>query len=80
MMSRYTFIANALKDPDPYDACFWGAIEHPRYHDCENCEHIADKTCEYGIGQKTLKDLKAAIADGKVMLASYPKLNPKRLP
>ena len=80
MMSIYTFKWASLDNSDPYDACFWGAIEHPRYHDCENCEHIADKTCEYGIGQKTLKELQAAIADGEKMLAAYPKLNPARLP
>lgn len=80
MMSIYTFKWTSLDNPDPFDACFWGVDEHPRYHDCENCKHIADKTCEYGIGQKTLKGLQAAIADGKAMLAAYPKLNPKRLP
>jgi len=65
---------------DPYAACLWGYDLHPRYHDCENCEHIADKTCEYGIAQKTPKELRSAIVDGKTMLAAYPKLDPKRLP
>ena len=68
------------RNPDPYAACLWGYKQHPRYHDCANCEHIADKTCEYGIGQKTLKELQASIADGKAMLASYPKHDPARLP
>lgn len=80
MASFDTFRYYALQKSDPYDACFYGATEHPRYHDCDNCEHIADKTCEYGMGQKTSEDLKAAIAEGKAMLASYPKLDPKRLP
>ena len=68
------------RNPDPYAACLWGYKRHPRYHDCENCEHIADKTCEYGIGKMNLRDIQAAIADGKAMLASYPKHNPARLP
>lgn len=79
-MSIYTFIRSALHNPDPYDACFWGASEHPRYHDCESCAHIADKTCEYGLNQTTLKKLQATILEGNEMLDSYPKLNPNRLP
>ncbi len=79
-MSIYTFIWSALRNPDPYDACFWGASEHPHYHDCKNCTHIADKTCEYGSSQTTLKELQSAIVEGKTMLDSYPKLKPNRLP
>ena len=79
-MSVMTYRRSALRNPDPYAACLHGAKEHPRYHDCENCEHIADKTCEYGIGQKTAKDLRTALAEGESMLAAYPRLNPARLP
>ena len=78
MMSSLLFIAKSKADP--YLACMTGTTSHPRYHDCENCEHIADKTCEYGIGQKTLKDLRTAIVEGEAMLTAYPRLNPARLP
>lgn len=78
MMSSLLFLAQYQKDP--YLACITGTSSHPRYRDCENCEHVTDKTCEYGVGRKNLKDLRAAIADGEAMLASYPKMNPARLP
>lgn len=78
MMSVMVF---AESNPDPYLACRCGVSWHPRYHDCENCEHIADKTCEYGIGQKTAKELQAALAEGEALLnVMRPKRNPIRLP
>lgn len=48
VMSLYAFRSSALLNPDPYDACFWGATEHPRYHDCENCDHAKYGGCKYG--------------------------------
>lgn len=77
-MSSLLFIAQSNKDP--YLACLNGVSTHPHYHDCENCEHVANKTCEYGVGKKTSKELRAAIDEGKSMLAAYPKLDPSRLP
>ena len=78
MMSSLMFIARSRVDP--YLACITGTSSHPRYHDCENCEHVIDRTCEYGIGQKTSKELQEALAEGEALLAAYPKLNPSRLP
>lgn len=77
MMSVMVFAAS---NPDPYTACHCGVSWHPRYHDCENCEHYETATCDIGKGKKDMKDLRAAIADGETMLASYPKMNPARLP
>ena len=79
-MSIYTYIWCALNNPDPYEACFWGAREHPHYHDCKNCSHVADKSCEYGVNQKQQEELQKLMAEVKEMLAAHPKLDPKRLP
>lgn len=70
----------AASNPDPYAACHWGVSRHPRYHDCENCEHVKNNTCDIGVGKMQLKALEAALAETQEMLASYPKLNPARLP
>ena len=43
-MSSLLFIAQSNKDP--YLACLNGVSTHPHYHDCENCEHVANKTCD----------------------------------
>lgn len=48
-MSVLTFQLSALQDPDPFSACYWGASEHPLYHDCIHCEHSIDGSCDYGL-------------------------------
>ena len=70
----------AAYEPDPYMACHTGVFWHPRYHDCENCEHAKNSFCDFAKDKENLKLLEEAIADGEAMLASYPKLNPNRLP
>lgn len=74
--SRSTIINN----PDPYRACHNGISEHPHYHDCHNCGHAKDATCKYGDAILKSAELKKWIKVGEDMLASYPKLDPKRLP
>lgn len=78
-MSIYAFRMNALLVDDPHEACYWGATEHPRYHDCEHCSHATDNSCEHGSGVIMLKELNALISDAKNR-PPYPKLDPKRLP
>ena len=56
-MSIYTYYSTALKNPDPYAACMYGLKKHPRYHDCENCDHARYGNCEYGIHTVEIKAL-----------------------
>ncbi len=79
-MSIYTFMWASLDNPDPFDACFWGADEHPHYHDCENCKHLANKTCEYGVRKKTMKETQIALADAKEILNTWSKRHASKLP
>ncbi|MBQ7516717.1 MAG: hypothetical protein IJS96_10595 [Schwartzia sp.] len=46
-MSIYTYRRSALASPDPWRACYHLLDEHPRYHDCDNCEH--NLYCDYGL-------------------------------
>lgn len=48
-MSFFYYYSLALDDPDPWDACHYLLEEHPRYHDCENCEH--NHVCYYGLSK-----------------------------
>ena len=70
VMSLYAFRSSALLNPDPYDACFWGATEHPRYHDCENCDHAKYGGCKYGTARleklkfnARMKEMDGMVAD-----------------
>jgi len=69
-----------LYQDDPWMACHYGVTDHPHYHDCYNCKHAKDTSCEYGDGILKSDELKKWIAVADEMLAAYPKLNPKRLP
>ena len=70
----------AAHNPDPYTACHIGVSWHPHYHDCQNCEHAKNAFCDIARDEQNLKLLHQSIAEGEAMLASYPKLNPNRLP
>lgn len=68
------------QDPDPYAACLWGYDLHPHYHDCKNCKHLTNKTCEYGVGKKTMEDTQIALAEAKEILNTWSKRHGSRLP
>ena len=72
--------SSIARNPDPYRACRNGVSEHPRYHDCHNCEHAKTAACEYGDSILKSDSLKKWIGVADEMLAAHPKLNPNRLP
>lgn len=78
MMSSLLFIAES--QADPYLACITGTTSHPRYHDCENCEHVADKTCEDGVRKKTMKETEIALAEAREILNTWSKRHGSKLP
>lgn len=45
MLPFETYIYDSV---DPYRACHEDVVSHPRYLDCENCDHAKYGTCEYG--------------------------------
>lgn len=62
-MSIYTYYYTALNDPDPWKACHYLLKEHPRYHDCENCEH--NHTCEYGLSKLLQKEIDELLEENR---------------
>ncbi|MBQ8697417.1 MAG: hypothetical protein IJ521_00235 [Schwartzia sp.] len=78
-MSIYTFHRTALMESDPYAACMYGLEEHPRYHDCENCDHAKYGNCKYGIHTVNLKILQRGLAECKALLDEVT-VKPRPLP
>lgn len=75
--------ALARSDSDPWKACHWGVTSHPRYHDCEHCEHARYDGCDIGsvyVERKQLEAFKARTQELIASLPPYPSRDPKRLP
>lgn len=73
----------AATNRDPWQACHWGATRHPRYHDCENCDHARYGNCDIGRLYVERKQLKAFKENARELIGSlppYPSRDPKRLP
>lgn len=69
-MSIYTYHSTALANPDPWAACHYLLEEHPRYHDCKNCEH--NLHCDYGLSALIDNELDATIEECRTL---HDKLN-----